>query len=168
MIFVRRVRRLVVIDVRTGEEDQARNARLVEARNVRRLIRVGCDREVESGRDVRAFQQPAPDWTRSRSLHDQPVVLHAAHHVEVEVRGDLIDRHRRRRDEGIRSHETDLFRRPEPDQDVPPPRLWGPCDGFGDREHGGGARRIVVGAVMDSGHALPWTPANYPCPPRPR
>ena len=84
------VRRLVVVGVRAGREGEARHARLVEARDVGRLIRVRLDDEVEAGGDVGALEQPSPHRAGAGGLHDQLVVLHAADHVEVEVGGDLI------------------------------------------------------------------------------
>ena len=116
------VGRPVIVDVRAGEEVEGRHAGLVEARHVGRLVRVGLHDQLEAGGDVGLLDEPPPHVARAGGLHGQLVVLHPADHVEVEVRGDLIERHRRRVHVRRRPDQSDLFARPELEQHVPAPR----------------------------------------------
>ena len=89
------------------------HAGLVEARDVGRLIGIRLQHELEAGGDVGLLEDARPDRARAGRLHGELVVHHAADHVEVEIRGELVDRHRRLVDERVRSDQADLLGRPE-------------------------------------------------------
>ncbi len=152
------VRRLVIVGVRARREGQAHDLCLVEAGDVGRLIRIGLDDQVEAGGDVGALEQARPHRARAGGLHDQLVVLHAADHVEVQIRGELIDRHRRHRDECRGADQADLLGGPQRDQHVAAARLF--RERLGDREDRGRARRVVVGAEVDACRRPPSTRAS--------
>ena len=149
----------MVVGVRAGEEAQARHARRVEARDVGRLIRILLQRQIEAGGDVRLLDDPRPRRARAGRLHRQLVVLHPADHVEVQVRGDLIERHGRRCRERARA---DQARAPRPTRSraarcggAAASRALAPI-----AEHRGRARRVVVGAVMHLARRRPCRPAS--------
>ena len=121
--LVGRVAGPVVVGVRAREEAERRHAGLVEAGDVGRLIRIRLQHEIEAGGDVRLLEDLRPHRARAGRLHGQLVVDHAADHVEVEIRGQLVDRHRRLVDERVRADQADLFGRPERQQHVAPARL---------------------------------------------
>ena len=64
------------------------------------------------------------------------------------LQSQLVERHRRVVDEGIRADQTNFFRRPEADEQVAPSRFV--RQGFGQGEDRRRARRVVVGAVVDA------------------
>ena len=123
------------------------HAGLVEAGDVGRLIRIRLQDEIETGGDVGLLENLRPHGARARGLHGELVVHHAADHVEVQIRRELRGRHRWLVDEGVRADESDLLRRPEREQHVAAARLL--RKRFGDSEHRGRARRIVVRAVVN-------------------
>ena len=135
--FVCRVGWTVIVRVRTGGEEQRRQPRLVEVRAVGRLIRIGIGGEIEPGGDVRALENPRPYRARRDAVRRQLVVLHAADHVEVHIRRDLIEGHRRAHHERVRADQSNLLARPEGEHDVAAHRLAGELRG--DREHRRGA-----------------------------
>ena len=102
---------------------ETRHARLVEAGDVGRLVRIRLQHEIESRRDVGLFENARPHRARAGRLHGELVVDHAADHVEVEIGGEIGHRHRRRVDERVRPEQADLFARPEGQQHMSAARL---------------------------------------------
>ena len=145
--LVRRVGRPVIVDVGAGEERQRRHAGLIEGGDVGRLIGILLHLQVESGGDVRLLEDLRPRRRGAGGLDGQLVVLHAADHVEVQIGGDLIDRHRRLGGKRRRAEQPELFARPEVEQHVAPARLFG--QRLADRQHRRRSRRVVVGAGVD-------------------
>src|SRR4030095_3459175 len=113
--FVGGVARTVIVGMRPRREKERRNVRLVEVGTVGRLIWVWRDIQVESGRDIRAFQYARPHVAAAGSVRGQPIVLHPADHVEIEVSGHFGQGYGRVHDERVRTDKADLLPRPTGD-----------------------------------------------------
>ena len=125
----------MVVDVRAGEEVETGHAGLIEAGHVGRLVGILLQQQIEPGRDVRLFDETSPGRARAGRLDGELVVLHAPDHVEVQVRRELIERHR-----GLFTYAVDPSRpSSSPDQNSSSTlRLRGARrEHLADGEHGG-------------------------------
>ena len=142
------VGRPVVVFVAAGEKTQHRHVLRIESRAVRGQIGVVLRDELEAGGHVVPLDETTPQIRRANGLHDEFVVAQTAHHVEVQIRHDFREGHRRIGNEPRRSHQTELFAGPERENDAPAARFR-LREQLRQAQHDGRPRGVVVGAVVN-------------------
>ena len=136
----------MIVGVCPGEKVEAGDPGLIEAGDVGRLIGVRLDLQVEACGDIGLLEKPRPSGTGSRGLDGELVVLHAADHVEVQVRREILQRHWRVVHVRGRSQQSQFLARPELEQQMPRPRLV--RQQLADGQHRSASRGVVVGAEV--------------------
>ena len=137
----------MIVVVQVGEEVQHRQVLGVETRMVAGTEPVAHRADRELGRRVRRVHDARQFRRRGHAVHDQLVVVQPAHHVEVDHRADLLERHRRMVGPVRGPEQAQLLAAEGREHDRAPRGV--PREQPRQLEHRRHPRCIVIGAVPD-------------------